>query len=677
MVFAIVREKIQKYKVLIVLVSFITCINVALLGYQLSVSAPADVSNIVEQSSVDEDDNHDEEDDHELVQVTNENGETYWTCSMHPQIKLPKPGKCPICFMDLIPLEQSDKNLAEREVVISEYAKKLLKIETLPAERKAIDNEIRLVGKVDYDETRVSTISAWIPGRIDKLYVNYTGVVVEKGQHMASIYSPELLIAQDDLINAINGRKSLKQTDYSGIRDNFDVAIRSAREKLRLWGVSSQQIKQIERRGKVFEQMDIQAPISGVVVHKDAREGIYVKTGTPLFTVADLSKVWVNLDAYESDLRWMRYGAPVEFTTETYPDKKFTGIVTFIDPVVNESTRTARVRVVVDNGDMSLKPGMFVRSIVHSSIASDGKIINRELAGKWISPMHPEVIKDAPGKCDVCGMPLVSAESLGYVADIEENRPLVVPASAVLLTGKRAIVYVANVSNKETGGEKPSYEGRVITLGPRAGDHYLVKDGLNEGEQVVVRGAFKLDAELQLQARPSMMSEEVTEISDDEIKPFDDLDPEFRLQMEMLFIEYEAIHKSLSGDDPDSALIAVNGLKSVLSKIPQDRLDFFQKKQWKKHNEQLLAIIEKMASLSDLEKQRIEFESLTEQMIKTLTQFPPQQSKLYLAYCSMAFNNKGARWIQREQQVINPYYGSFMLYCGEIADEINFPAFAE
>lgn len=658
MVFKKQKEIIMRNKVLVFVFAIVTLFNLVMFSYQFS------------DNDVTQQDSFYVDDDHELVQVTDESGETYWTCSMHPQIKLPKPGKCPICFMDLIPLEQTDKNLAEREVVISEYAKKLLRIETIPVERKAIDNQIRLVGKVDYDETRVSTISAWMPGRLDKLYVNYTGIVVEKGQHMASIYSPELLIAQDDLLNAIQGKKSLTQSDSKSIKRNFDVAIKSARKKLRLWGVSSQQIKQIVRRDKVLEQMDIQAPISGVVVHKDAREGVYVKTGTPLFTVADLSKVWVKLDAYESDLRWMRYGAPVEFTTESYPDKKFTGIVTFIDPVINEATRTARVRVVVDNSDMSLKPGMFVRSIVHSSIAGNGKIINSELAGKWISPMHPEVIKDVPGRCDVCGMPLVSAESLGYVADVEENRPLVVPASAVLLTGKRAIVYIA-----KTGGDKPSYEGRTITLGPRAGDHYLVQDGLSEGEQVVVRGAFKLDAELQLQARPSMMSEEVaSEDSSDKIVPFTELDLEFRIQMEMLFIGYETLHKALTNDDPVAATKAINELKKELVAVQESRLDFFQKREWDKHKKRLQDIVSKISASTELEVQREGFQLLSEQMIKTLTKFPPQQSKLYLAYCSMAFENKGARWIQREQQVLNPYYGSLMLYCGEIADEINFPA---
>jgi Cu(I)/Ag(I) efflux system membrane fusion protein len=425
---------------------------------------------------------------------------TIWTCSMHPQIQLPKPGKCPICFMDLIPLGESGTEGGERELSISANAAKRMELETAPVERRFAEAEVRMVGKVAYDETRVSYISAWVPGRIDRLFVDYTGIPVKEGEHLAELYSPDLLTAQEELLQAIATLDNLKESQSTLLRETAAQTVSAARDKLRLWGFTAAQINAIEQRGAPSDHMTIYSPASGIVIHKKAQEGMYVQTGTLIYTIADLSRVWILLDAYESDLSLLRYGSRVEFSTETYPGETFAGTITFIDPVINPTTRTAKVRVIIDNADNKLKPGMFVRAIARPRIGTDEGVMNPDLAGKWISPMHPEIVKDEPGSCDVCGMPLVPAESLGYVTDDKET-PLLVPASAVLKTGKRAVVYV-ELPDRET----PTYEGREVELGMRLGEVYIVKSGLEEGDRVVTRGAFKLDAELQIQARPSMMS---------------------------------------------------------------------------------------------------------------------------------------------------------------------------
>jgi Cu(I)/Ag(I) efflux system membrane fusion protein len=410
-----------------------------------------------------------------------------WTCSMHPQIQLPAFGKCPICFMDLIPLESGNDEGDEREISVSPYAAKLMELETTKVIRKFAEAELRMVGKVDYDETRVSTISSWVPGRIDRLFVDSTGIPVNEGEHLAEFYSPDLLTAQEELLQSIKHNPSL---------------INPAREKLRLWGFTAEQVSEIETRGTASDHMTIYSPVSGIVIHKNAQEGMYVQTGSKIYTIADLSKVWIQLDAYESDINWLRYGSAVEFSTESYPGETFEGTISFIDPIINPATRTAKVRVIVENESGKLKPGMFVRAIARPQVGEDGRIMNPDLAGKWISPMHPEIVKDEPGPCDVCGMPLVTAESLGYVArDDDANAPLLIPVTAALKTGKRAVAYVEIPDQ-----EKPTYEGREVTLGARLGDYYVVESGLNEGEHVVTRGAFKLDAELQIRAKPSMMS---------------------------------------------------------------------------------------------------------------------------------------------------------------------------
>jgi len=430
---------------------------------------------------------------------------TVWTCSMHPQIRSSKPGKCPICSMDLIPVAEAGGQRSLREFSTSEAAKALMDIETTRVERKLVEAEVRMVGKVDYDETRLAHIAAWVPGRLDKLYVDYTGVPVNKGDHLVYIYSPELLSAQEELIQAKQAVQALRQSGSSLMRETTEATYQAAREKLRLLGLTQQQVATIERTGKTSDHLTIYSPVAGIVIHKNATEGMYVNTGTRIYTVADLSQMWIRLDAYESDLMWLRYGQKVQFTTVSHPGEVFRGTISFIDPVLDSATRTVKLRVNVPNPDGKLKPGMFVKAVARSRVAAGGKVMDADLAGKWICPMHPEIVKDGPGECDVCGMPLVRTESLGYVGveATKADRPLVIPVSAPLVTGTRAIVYV-----EVPGADRPTYEGREIVLGPRAGGHYLVRSGLREGERVVTRGAFKIDSALQIQARPSMMMPE-------------------------------------------------------------------------------------------------------------------------------------------------------------------------
>ncbi len=430
-----------------------------------------------------------------------------WTCAMHPQIRQPKPGKCPICFMDLIPVEMEEAHVAARQIAVSEDALKLMEVETTPVERKFVEAEVRMVGKVEYDESRVKEISAWVPGRIDRLYVDFTGILVSKGDHMVYLYSPQLLSTQAELLQAA---KAAQQTNAASelIRLSSIATLEAAREKLRLLGLQKEQIDEIEKTGRTTDHLTIYAPIGGIVIARHANAGDYVETGTKIYTIADLSEVWVKLDAYESDMVWVRYGQQVEFAAEAYPGEVFKGTITFIDPVLNPMTRTVKLRVNVANPDGRLKPEMFVRAVVRTKIAAGGMVMDENMAGKWICPMHPSIVKSSPAQCDICGMNLVTTESLGYVtAEQAGEPPLVIPASAALITGTRAVVYVRLADT-----EKPTFEGREIVLGPRAGDYYLVKDGLSEGEQVVTKGNFKIDASLQIQAKPSMMNPQGQEV---------------------------------------------------------------------------------------------------------------------------------------------------------------------
>ena len=428
-----------------------------------------------------------------------------WVCPMngqHPYHSADKAGKCPYCGMDLV-LAEPGAGADPRQLVVSEQAKALMAVETVPVERKFVTAEVRMVGKVEYDETKLAYITAWVPGRLDRLYVDYTGLPVKKGDHMVQLYSPELLTAQEELIQAAKAVKDLRPDDVAILRETAEATLRASREKLRLLGLTPQQIGEISKRGTAEDHVTINAPIGGVVVHKNARQGMYVKTGTQIYAIADLSNVWVKLDAYESDLMWLRPGQEVELATVSYPGEPFKGTIAFIDPILTEKTRTVKLRVEAPNPDGRLKPGMFVKAAVWAQVAAAGKVMDPRLAGKWFCTMHPWIIKAASGPCDICEMPLVLTESQGYVSaePTEADKPLVIPITAALVTGKRAVVYV-----QLPGTAQPTFEGREVVLGPRAGDYYLVRSGLTQGELVVVKGNFKIDSALQIQAKPSMMA---------------------------------------------------------------------------------------------------------------------------------------------------------------------------
>jgi len=548
--------------------------------------------------------------------------------------------------MDLIPLVNNESaDEGPRRLTMSERAKALAEIETSPVVREFPEAEVRLVGMLDFDETRLKSLSARFPARIDELFVNYTGIRVEKGDHLAVIYSPDLLTAQRELLTAL-------EYDPNG------STARVAREKLRLWDFLPDQIDAIVASGEANDHIELRAPIGGIVVQKNVKEGDYVKTGDSLFRIADLTKLWLPLEAYESDLPWLRYGQKVDFEVESFPGEQFEGRIVFIAPTLDTKTRTVGVRVEVSNSDGRLKPGMFARATAYSRIASGGRVISPELAGKWIGPMHPEIVKDGPGKCDVCGMDLVPIESLGYVTEVDEAAPLLVPGSAVLRTGKRAVVYVA-----VPGREKPTYEGREITIGPRAGDVFLVLEGLREGERVVTNGAFKIDSALQILAKPSMMSpsgggpvpghnhgaqpasgagkESVrqpaeTILSTEEARHL--LDPYFQLQ------------EALAVDDLAKAKAALNAMLEATG-----------------HTSKIAEVLHSMLAADSLDGiRRPHFETLSDALASAVKANEDAfEGMFYIKHCPMAYPDRGADWLQAEEKTNNPYFGTAMPSCGE------------
>jgi Cu(I)/Ag(I) efflux system membrane fusion protein len=408
--------------------------------------------------------------------------------------------------------------------------------------------------------------------------------------------------------------------------------------------------------------------MSGIVIEKNGVEGAYVKTGTNIYTIADLTRVWVVLDAYESDLPWLAFGQKVSFTTEGIPGKTFEGQVAFIDPFVDPQTRTVHVRLNVINTKGELKPGMFVHGTVHATIGPGGKAINPELAEKWVCPMHPEIVEEKPGSCAVCEMPLVTSESLGIVhAPDHHYESLLIPASAVLRTGSRAIVYV-RLSNSD-----PTFEGREIILGPRVGDHYIVKSGLEAGEKVVVNGNFKIDSAMQIAAKQSMMNPRINKYKvgkKDKLKVTDEV-MEF---MEKVLVHYYAIQQSLAGDNLSDTQSSVKGLNQLLQSFQNGHVQLVHEAafQWKKVYTQMQETTTHHQHWNSIDEVRMAFKNLSQAFLNYENLFGHfSESTAYEVFCPLAFDNSGASWLSQKNEVLNPYFGASMLKCGEVKREFQ------
>lgn len=602
---------------------------------------------------------------------------TMWTCSMDPQIQQPEPGLCPLCGMPLIPVGSGGEDDSPRSLVMSEAAKKLAEIETAPVERRFVEHALRLVGKIEYDETRLKYITAWFPGRLERLFVDYTGTPVKAGEHLVEIYSPELLSDQEALLQTRRAVMDSPPASDAAVQRSRTESLERARNRLRLLGLTDSQIEQIEEQGSPSERITFYSPIDGVVIHKSAFKGDYVQTGSRIFTIADLSHVWVKMDAYESDLQWLRYGQEVAFRTVAHPGEEFHGRVAVIDPYLNEETRTVKVRVNLDNSHGKLKPGMLVRGSVRIKSTEAGQVMDTGLSGKWMCSMHPEIVKDTPGDCDLCEMPLVTTESLGYAGEqhAESLPPLVIPASSVLLTGTRAVIYVS-LPNRE----KPTFEGREIELGPRLGDFYVVKSGLSEGESIVVNGNFKIDSALQIMAKPSMMSPDGGSPAPGHAHSGTSKQDEAHSRTAKPAGEDEAAQSAVIEADALAALLP--HYRELAAALASDSLEDAQKAARATAEAAMASGVHDIHSLANeageavsIEDIRKRFDQLSEILIGSLETHSAPGEDLYLAFCPMAFGNRGARWLQWNDDILNPYFGDMMLKCGTI--EKTFPASGE
>ncbi len=544
-----------------------------------------------------------------------------WTCSMHPQIKMDKPGNCPICGMELIPLDASgdeDEVIAFDEIKMSKSAMKLAAIETALVKTGKAEKTVNLLGKVQADERRISELTARFGGRIEKLFVNFTGQNVYKGQKLATIYSPELIAAQRELLEA------------SKFKETNPGFFKAARTKLKLWDLNEAQIDAIVNKGEPQLYFNVLSPITGTVTGRHVSLGDYVKEGQGLFEVIDLTRVWIMFDAYESDIPWIKLGHEISYSIQSIPGKSFKGKIIYVDPFINPKTRVAKVRVEQRNPKLELKPEMFVNGVLESKM--------------------------------------------------EKNNELLIPKSSVLWTGKRAVVYV-KVPNKEMS----LFQYREIDLGPLAGDFYVVNSGLTDGEEIAINGVFKIDAAAQLAGKPSMMNPDGGKVStghagmdmggegnDETAMKMEKIDKnsipdKFKVQLNDAVTEYLKVKDAFFDSDAAKVDEFTKILKLSLKKVDMKLLQGNEHMVWMDLLKMLNFSLDKITKGKNIDEKRVGFRDLSKKMSESIEKFGIKTEKpLYLEFCPMADDEKGAYWISTSKDISNPYFGKQMPTCGEV-----------
>lgn len=550
---------------------------------------------------------------------------TTWTCSMHPQIRQPEPGQCPLCGMDLIPLaEDGDNGDNPMMVQMSETAARLANIQTMAVGSGSAVKTLRLNGKVQPNERLVKTQSSHVSGRVEQLFVNTTGEQVRQGQKLATLYSPELITAQQELLQGV------------AIKESQPALYRAAREKLKSLRLSDKQIDRIEANGKVEENIPIYADRSGIVLKKMVNVGDYLNKGEALFTIADLSKLWVVFDAYESDLSFLQTGDEISFSVASLAGKEFSGKITFIDPIVNPQSRTAQVRVEIANPDGRLKPEMFAKAEIKATLGAENQ--------------------------------------------------LTVPKSAVMWTGERSVVYV-----QVAAGERKGYELREVMLGPSLGSEYVIEEGLNVGERIVVNGTFTIDAAAQLAGKPSMMNPEggvamtghnhggldVGNSSPSNKNTTKsqaqtmEVSEATKAEISKVLQSYFTLKDALVASQTKEAAKAADNLEKNMEEVKMEKMKGEAHKLWMQTLPMVNSSLSKINTQANIDVQRKAFVVLSKALVEIAQNFGPFENPIYVLNCPMANNNTGADWLSASDEILNPYYGDMMLKCGDVKMKIQ------
>ncbi len=539
--------------------------------------------------------------------------EEIWTCSMHPQIRQNEAGLCPICEMDLVPLISNSENNNPTILQMSLDAVKLAQVETTVVGGIVNNGDgqssIRVDGTIELDERSIHSQSAHIDGRIEEINVTFEGEYVTKGQKIAKIYSTELLSASQELITA-----SEFENKVNGITD-------ASIQKLKNWNITDEQIQDILTSRKPIETIDIFADHSGYILKRNVALGDYLRQGQTMYTIGQISKLWLLFNVFESDLKNIRIGQRIKFSTPSLGEQKFNARISYIEPLLDPSSRTAIVRAEYSNPGGVLKPGMLL----------EGEI------------QHAPV-----------------TNATGTIS---------IPSSAVLWTGKKSVVYVQLPEE-----EIPTYQFREIQIGEESGNTTIVSSGLQNGEIVITNGAFAIDAAAQLNNNMSMMNKNVSirKSEDFKLPNFREVAPmEFKQQLEDLTNQYLLLKNAFVETDAIKATKEVTAFLNVISKFEMNLLSGESHDYW---IEQMNAMINHgrlIENAGDIEEQRKQFDFLSKALINSLKVYGIAEVTFYIQHCPMAFNNDGADWISDVPEISNPYFGDKMHKCGSVKETIS------
>lgn len=542
---------------------------------------------------------------------------TVWTCSMHPQIKATEPGDCPICGMDLVPLADDVLNENALSVKMSPTAMQLAKISTARVTTSAPVKERRMNGRIITNETQTYTQTAHIPGRIERLRVDYTGQEVQRGQVVGYIYSPELINAQQELL--IANRAS-----------DQPALLAAAQRKLQRWNISESQIQEVLRTEKIKEDFPILADRSGVVIEKKVNTGDYIEQGAPLYQISDLSSVWVVFDVYENDIAFVEEGDEIEFTVKSISGKTFSGEISFIDPTVNPQTRVATARVQVKNKNNNLKPGMFV----------NGQLIT----------------------------------TVG-----EEKATLTIPKSAVLWTGERSLVYVqvtsptgVNFLMREVVLGPEVGDSYIIREGLESGELIAISGtfAIDAAAQLAGKPSMMnppVDQVLPLEVNAPQVDEDQTLGRAQNIE----VDEPAREAVLRVIKSYIDIQESLAADNFAIAKEEAQELYDMINNVPMTLFSGEGHDVWMENSSAARKALAIMLKSKDINNFRSFFDDLSNPIIYLAKTFKPGKESLFVQYCPMANDDAGAFWLSSESAIENPYFGSMMHSCGETTEEIN------
>lgn len=589
-------------------------------------------------------------------------------CPMHPHIRQLGPGRCSICGMKLEPVTSSGADLDQLAVKIAPAQRRLANIHTDQVRREPLSATIQTVGAIAIDESRMATIPSYIDGRIERLFADYTGVDVKKNDHLAVVYSPSLFTAQVAYVEFQKLLEQMAEGALASVRSAQEKLVRSSRQRLVELGMTEAQIADLEESGEAQSRLTIYSNIGGTVIEKLAQEGKYVKAGDPIYRIADLSTVWLMLELYPEDAARIRFGQRVKAEMQSIPGKEFNGRVAFISRTVDQKKRTVGVRVEFLNDHGLLRPGDYARATIYLQIGDLGEVYDADLAGRWISPMHPQIIRDQPGPCPICGMDLVPTSRYGYSDQpVDQPASLFIPRSALLMAGASSVVYV------ET--EPGRFEIRPVVLGPVLRDRVVILSGLKEGEKVATAGNFLIDSQMQLAGKPSLIDparaiagqrERKTplEFEKSSVLP---VEGETGSQLESLYSAYFEIQNALAEDTkpPADSVTRLHGLatdlseKSTLSPGPREQLKSISKATWHLHH-------------MELAEARKSFRTVSHAIVTLATQVRGDTSERTFThfFCPMV-EGGGGDWLQSGGNLRNPYKGREMLTCGKKAHELS------